>query len=163
MNKTSIALGSLIAGAGLVVAATSSGQADAHETFTVVAKAPTHSLLAHPCSECIDFAQPAGAHIGGTEYDSGLISRHGKIIGHFALVSIGVSPFTQTKPGELQLNATMKLPGGQLVGQGLEEPPLNGGVLAITGGTGRYAHARGTVRYTDHANGDTTLHIDLVD
>lgn len=163
MNKTSIAVGALVAGTGLLVAGTASGQASAHERFTVVARAPIHSLLAHPCAECIDYSQPAGAHIGGTEYDSGLVFRHGKIVGHFALVAIGVSPFTQTQPGELELNATLKLPGGQLVGQGLEEPPLNGGVLAITGGTGRYAHARGTVRYVDHANGATTLHIDLVD
>ncbi|MCW2856736.1 MAG: hypothetical protein JWR52_2351 [Marmoricola sp.] len=163
MNKTSIALGAVLAGAGFVVASTASGQADAHQRFTVVAKAPRNSLLAHPCAQCIDFSQPDGAHIGGTEYDSGAITSHGKVVGHFALVSIGVSPFTQARPGELQLTASMKLPGGQLVGQGLEEPPLDGGVLAITGGTGRYAHARGTVRYTDHANGDTTLHIDLVD
>lgn len=164
MNRTSIVLGAVLAGGGFIVAGTSSGQADAHDRFTLVAKAPTNSLLARPCDACIEFSQPTGAHIGGTEYDSGAIARHGKVVGHFALVSIGVSPFNgDGHPGELELNATVKLAGGQIVGQGLEEPPLNGGVLAVTGGTGRYAHARGTVRYTDNANGSTTLHFDLVD
>lgn len=164
MNKTIIGLGALLAGAsfattrpGVVHAATAS------DHFTLVANRSTNSLLARPCDSCIVFSQPAGAHIGGTEFDSGTLSRHGEVVGHFALVSIGVSPFNgQDDPGELQLTATLALPGGQVVGQGLEEPPLDGGTLAVTGGTGRYATSRGTVRYTDNADGSTTLHVDLI-
>jgi hypothetical protein len=162
MNKTSIALGALLGSAGLVVAGTSSGQAEAHHRFTLVANAPTTSLLAHPCGACVDFSQPDGAHIGGTEYDAGTVSTHGNVVGHFAFVGTGVTPFNgEDHPGELQLTATVVLPDGQLIVQGLE-PPLNGGVAAITGGTGRYANARGTVRYTDNDDGSTVLHVDLI-
>ena len=164
MNKATIALGAVLAGTGFVAAGTSAGQADAHRNrFTLVAEAPTTSLLARPCDDCVVYSQPDGAHIGGTEYDAGVVSRAGKVVGHFGLVGIGVSPFGgDDHPGELQLTATIVLPGGQLVAQGLEEPPLEGGVVAITGGTGRYANSRGTIRYTDNADGSTTLRVDLI-
>jgi hypothetical protein len=163
MNRTSIALGAVLAGAGFIAAGTSSGQAAAHHQFTLIANAPTTSLLARPCDDCIEFSQPAGAHIGGSEYDSGAITRQGKVVGHFALVGIGVTPFNgEDAPGELQITATIALPGGQLICQGLEEPPLDGGVVAVTGGTGRYANSRGTVRYTDNPDGSTTLHVTLI-
>jgi hypothetical protein len=164
MNKITLGLGALLAGTGFVAGGTHAGQADTHHhQFTLVAEAATNSLLARPCHNCIEFSQPEGAHIGGTEYDSGTLSRHGEVVGHFALVSIGVSPFDgQDNPGELQLTATLALPHGQVVGQSLEEPPLDGGVLAVTGGTGHYANSRGTVRYTDNPDGSTTLHVDLI-
>lgn len=163
MNKFPLAIGGMLAGAGLVAPATAFGHSPSHHRFDLVANAATNSLFAIPCDDCVQFSQPDGAHLGGTEYDSGSISRAGTVIGHFALVSVGVTPFNgENAPGELQLNATMALPGGQIVGQGLEEPPLDGGVLAITGGTGRYANARGTVRYTDNDDGSTVLHVDLI-
>jgi hypothetical protein len=164
VNKIIIGLGALLAGASFATTGTGTGHAaTAPDRFTLVADPSTNSLLARPCDACIVFSQPDGAHIGGTEYDSGSLRRHGELVGHFALVSIGVSPFNgQDDPGELQLTATLALPDGQIVGQSLEEPPLDGGVLAVTGGTGRYANARGTVRYTDNADGSTTLHVDLI-
>ena len=128
----------------------------------VVASAPTTSLLAIPCADCIQFSQPKGAHIGGTEYDAGTLTAHGHVVGHFALVSVGVTPFAgDDKPGELQLTATAVINGDQLVATGLEEPPLNGGEVAVTGGSGRFAGARGTLRYTDNADGSTVLHFEL--
>jgi len=163
MNRTSIALGAVLAGAGFVAAGTSSGQAAPPDRFTLVASAPTTSLLARPCDDCIEYSQPEGAHIGGTEYDSGAVTEQGKVVGHFALVGIGATPFNgEDAPGELQLTATLSLPDGQLICQGLEEPPLDGGVVAVTGGTGRFANARGTVRYTDNPDGSTTLHVNLI-
>ncbi|MFL6062100.1 MAG: hypothetical protein ACJ72E_12775 [Marmoricola sp.] len=163
MNKIQIAIGTVLGGAGLATAGVAHAARPAHHRFVLVAAAPTTSLLARPCDDCIVFSQPDGAHIGGTEYDAGAVSRAGKVVGHFALVSVGVTPFGgEGSPGELQLNASLSLPGGQLVGQGIEEPPLNGGTLAITGGTGRYANARGTVRYTDNDDGSTVLHVDLI-
>lgn len=164
MNKTIIGLSALLAGVSFAATGTSAGHAaPAPDRFTLVANPPTNSLLARPCDACVVFSQPQGAHIGGTQYDSGTLSRNGKHFGHFALVSIGVSPFNgQDDPGEVQLTATLALPDGQVVGQSLEEPPLDGGVLAVTGGTGRYAHSRGTVRYTDNPDGSTTLHVYLI-
>ncbi len=163
MNRTMIGLGVTLAGAALATAGIGAGHAAVHRHFDLIANAPTNSLLAHPCSTCIDISQPEGAHLGGTEYDSGTLSKHGLDVGHFALVSVGVTPFNgENQPGELQLTATLVLPGGQLVGQGIEEPPLERGVLAITGGTGRYANARGTVRYTDNPDGSTSLQVNLI-
>jgi hypothetical protein len=163
MNRIHLAIGAVLAGAGLATAGMPNAPGPAHHRFVLVAKPPTTSLLARPCDDCIVYSQPDGAHIGGTEYDAGDISRAGKVVGHFALVGIGVTPFNgEDSPGELQLTATVVLPEGQLIAQGLEEPPLNGGVVAITGGTGRYANARGTVRYTDNDDGSTVLHVDLI-
>lgn len=163
MNRITMALGTLLAGAGLTAAGMPGAHSHAHHRFTLVANPPTYSLLAHPCSSCVDYSQPDGIHVGGTEYDSGSVSRNGAVVGHFALVSVGVTPFNgEDSPGELELNATLVLADGQLVGQAIEEPPLNGGVLAITGGTGRYANARGTVRYTDNDDGSTVLHVDVI-
>lgn len=167
MNRTRTTLGVALAGAGLIALgqpATSSAANSAarRDTFDLVANASRTSLLAIPCADCIEFSQPQGAHIGGTQYDAGTISRHGMKVGHYALVSIGVTPFHgPSQVGELELNVTLVVKGSQLVGQGLEEPPLDGGVLAITGGTGKYAGARGTIRYTDRPDGSTALHVVL--
>ena len=46
---------------------------------------------------------------------------------------------------------------------GLEEPPLQGGTAAITGGTGRYRAARGEIRYADNPDGTTTLDVTFED
>lgn len=163
MNRFHSTLGALLAGAGLAAAGMPHGTGPAHHRFDLVAATPTNSLLARPCDDCIEYSQPEGAHLGGTEYDSGALTQAGRVVGHFALVAIGVTPFNgEDAPGELQLTATLALPGGQIVGQGLEEPPLSGGVIAITGGTGRYANARGTVRYTDNGDGSTVLHVDVI-
>jgi hypothetical protein len=152
-----VATGTLVA-AGMPAGAAS----DNHHTLDLVASAPTSSLLAIPCQDCVQFSQPDGAHIGGTEYDAGLLTDHGHNVGHFSLVSIGVTPFAgEDKPGELQLTAMAVINGDQLIGQGLEEPPLNGGTLAVTGGTGRFLGAQGILRYTDNQDGSTTLHIEL--
>ena len=171
MNTKKLAIGLALAGAGAFAigqpasgtpATPTTGPSAITRSFNLVAKAPTTSLMAIPCADCIEFSQPQGAHIGGTEYDAGVLSRHGKRIGHFAITSIGMAPFNgPSHLGELQLTVTMVIGGSQLVGQGLEEPPLNGGVLAVTGGTGRFAGARGTVRYTDRNDGSTALHVTL--
>jgi hypothetical protein len=125
----------------------------------LTAKSPTTSALTIPCPTCFQFSTPKGAHVGGVEYDAGtLTSSDGKDAGHFTLMSVGMTPFGgQSSPGELSLTANLVLGTDQLVGQGLEEPPLNGGVLAITGGTGKYANARGQITYKDNSDGSTSL------
>jgi hypothetical protein len=163
MNRFHSTVGALLAGAGLAAAGLPHAFGPTHHRFDLVANAPTNSLLARPCDDCIEYSQPQGAHLGGTEYDSGSLTQAGHVVGHFALVGIGVTPFNgEDAPGELELTATLVLPGGQLIAQGVEEPPLKGGVVAITGGTGRYANARGTVRYTDNDDGSTVLHVDVI-
>lgn len=120
------------------------------------------SALVRPCNACFIQIDPTGAHIGGTEYDAGqLRDRSGLVVGHFAIVSIGVTPFGPTGAGELQLTATIAIGSDQLIAQGLEEPPLDGGTAAITGGTGRFRNAHGQLTYTDQPDGSTLLTIDL--
>ena len=50
----------------------------------------------------------------------------------------------------MELNGTLSLPGGQITVQGLEEPPSDGGTIAITGGTGAYRFAKGEMRFHDY-------------
>ncbi len=115
-----------------------------------------------PCTTCVLASQPHGAHIGGTQIDAGdLYDPAGRKVGHFALQSVGVTPFTNDGPGELELNALLVIGTDQIAASGLEEPPLDGGTVAITGGTGRYASARGEIRYTDNPDDSTTLDIIL--
>jgi hypothetical protein len=122
----------------------------------------TTSSLFIPCPTCVLASQPDGAHIGGTQIDAGdLYDPAGHKVGHFALQSVGVTPFTTDGPGELALNALVIIGTDQIAATGLEEPPLNAGTAAITGGTGRYRSARGEIHYTDNPDGSTTLDITL--
>lgn len=131
-------------------------------SFSVVASAPQSSILFRPCDGCVIQSNPEGAHIGGTEIDAGsLTDQMGRTVGHYAFQAVGVTPFSASARGELSLQATMVISGDQLVVQGLEEPPDNGGVGAIVGGTGRFDSARGEVRYTDRSDGSTLIQISL--
>jgi hypothetical protein len=118
--------------AAIAVAAfalTGCGSSTTHHSLDLQAGKPRSTALAIPCPTCFAFDQPKEAHIGGTEYDAGeLTDQHGSPVGHFSLVSIGVTPFAgEESPGELQLSATMVIGDDQLVAQGLEEPPVKGG------------------------------------
>lgn len=160
---------SAIGWGGLAVAATAAslmlvtGAATASSTRTLVLTSrSTTSTLFIPCRTCVLQSVPRGAHIGGIQIDAGTLVNHsGHRVGHFALQSVGVTPFTSKGPGELTLSATLVINGSQIIAQGLEEPPDNGGVAAITGGTGEFLGARGAVQYIDNPDGSTTLRIDL--
>lgn len=146
------------------VATAQPGSADPADAthMTLLASSPLTSALVIPCADCFVQRRPDGAHIGGTEYDAGSLSdASGKAVGHFALESVAMTPFGSAAPGELQLTAMLVINGDQLVAQGLEEPPLGGGAMAITGGTGRFRGARGEIRYADNADNSTNLTVDL--
>lgn len=163
MRKTHAAAAVAVLGAGAVLGVPALASAHGARVIELVARAPQTSALTVPCPDCFVQRTPDGAHIGGVQYDTGsLVDRTGHDAGHFALVSSGVSPFGgENAPGELALSATMALADGQIVAQGLEEPPLDGGTLAVVGGTGRYRDAHGVVRYGDSADGSTNLHVEL--
>lgn len=155
------AAGAIIAG-GILAAQPGAANPVGTARMTLVASSPDTSALVIPCAECFVQRRPDGAHIGGTEYDSGTLSdTTGQSVGHFALESVGMTPFGAAGPGELQLTAALVINGDQLLAQGLEEPPLGGGAMAIIGGTGRFRGARGEIRYTDNADNSTNLIIDL--
>ena len=51
-----------------------------------------------PCPSCVLDSQPDGAHIGGTQIDAGdLYNSAGRKVGHYALQSVGVTPFTAAR------------------------------------------------------------------
>jgi hypothetical protein len=147
--------------AASLVLGTTAATASNTRTLVLISRSTTSTLFM-PCRTCVLRSVPQGAHIGGIQIDAGTLVNHsGHRVGHFALQSVGVTPFTSKGPGELMLTATLVINGSQITAQGLEEPPDNGGVAAITGGTGTFFGARGTVHYTDNPDGSTTLRIDL--
>lgn len=151
---------------GLAVTApvvTASTAAANNHVLRLTSRSTTSSLFI-PCPTCVLSSHPTGAHIGGTQIDAGLLyDPTGHRVGHFALQSVGVTPFTTHGPGELALNALIVIGTDQIAASGLEEPPLNAGTAAITGGTGRYRSARGEIHYTDNPDGSTNLDITLND
>jgi hypothetical protein len=74
-------------------------------------------------------------------------------------VGIGVEVAADGPP-RVQLTTTLSLAGGQITAQGLEEPPTDGGTIAVTGGTGRYLAAEGKMRFRDTT--ETTTDITLL-
>lgn len=129
---------------------------------TLIASVPQTSILYRPCDNCVIASTPPGAHIGGTEIDSGTLrDSGGSVVGHYTLQAVGVTPFTLSKPGELNLHAVLVIGQDQIVADGIEEPPDNRGTAAIIGGTGRFAAAHGTITYTDQPDGSTDLELSV--
>jgi len=127
--------------------ATSSGGATLHLT----AKA-TATVFISPCRSCVA-SVPAGIRAGAVADQYGnLVNGRGARVGHFALVATQVTP-----QGELVVDLTLVLGQGQITAHGIEEPPANGGTIAITGGTGVYQSVGGEVRFRDTANPNVTL------
>jgi hypothetical protein len=151
-----VAAVSVTVGAGVVLYAVPS-QAETDLRLTATQKT---SLFAIPCGDCVLHSQPQGAHIGGTEYDAGVITEHGAKVGSFVLEATGLTPFVDGA-GRVQLVGTIVIGHSQLTFQGVEDPPLQGGVAAITGGTGRFRAARGQITYTDTSETVTRLDVQL--
>ncbi len=119
-------------------------------------------LTVIPCPDCT--LQPngfdIGDHIGEFLVNHGtLVDDKGRTVGHYAAHLLGTTVATGAAP-EVQLTTTLSLAGGQITAQGLEEPPAEGGTIAITGGTGRYVGARGEMRF--HDTDETTTDITLI-
>ena len=77
-----------------------------------------------------------------------LVDRHGKRIGSDAASCVRLFDKTSLCQG------TYKLPGGRLMVQLLQPGPTGTYDQAITGGTGRFDGARGTVRVAQKSGGD---------
>jgi hypothetical protein len=119
-------------------------------------------LTVIPCAECTlrPMGFTLGDHIGEFLVNQGsLIDDRGRTVGHYAAHILGTTVATDVPP-QVQLTTTLSLVGGQITAQGLEEPPTDGGTIAITGGTGRYIGAKGEMRF--HDTGETTTDITLV-
>jgi len=133
-------------------AATSGGTT----TLRLTAKAAT-TVFVDPCRTCVT-SVPAGIHTGAVANQSGtLINGQGTLVGHFAQVATVVSP-----QGELVVDVTLVLGQDQITAHGIEEPPANGGTIAITGGTGRYQSAGGEIRFRDTNKTGTVTQVQAV-
>jgi hypothetical protein len=132
-------------------AATSGGT-----TLRLTAKAAT-TVFVYPCRTCVQ-SMPAEVHTGAMANQSGtLVNGQGTQVGHFAQVATMVSP-----QGELVVDLTLALGPGQITAHGIEEPPANGGTLAITGGTGQYQSASGEIRFRDTNKNGTVTQVQVV-
>jgi hypothetical protein len=119
-------------------------------------------LTVIPCPDCTlrPMGFSVGDHIGEFLVNQGtLIDDRGRTVGHYAAHIPGTTVATDVPP-QVQLTTTLSLAGGQITAQGLEEPPADGGTIAVTGGTGRYLGAKGEMRF--HDTGETTTDITLV-
>ena len=83
----------------------------------------------------------AGDSLGDAFIFTSALTRHGKAVGHTGVVCT----LTSVDRGEVQCVGTARLPGGQITIQGLlaGEPEVFS--FAITGGTGHYEGADGTL------------------
>lgn len=111
-------------------------------------------MFISPCRTCVK-SVPAGIHIGAVaEVYGNLVNGQGARVGHFVLVATQVTP-----QSELLLDVTLVLGRGQITAHGIEEPPDNGGTIAITGGTGQYQSAGGEIRFRDTSRTATRLQV----
>ncbi len=119
-------------------------------------------LTVIPCPDCTlrPMGFSLGDHIGEFLVNHGtLVDDRGKSVGHYAAHILGTTVATDIPP-EVQLTITVALAGGQITAHGLEEPPADGGTIAITGGTGRYIGAKGEMRF--HDTSETTVDVTLL-
>jgi hypothetical protein len=120
-------------------------------------------LTVIPCDTCVrrPLGIEPGDHIGEFLVQSGTLADHtGRTIGRFGVHILGTTVATNNPP-EVQLTGTLSLPTGQITFQGIEEPAADGATVAITGGTGRYRHARGELRYRSIDETNTELEVTL--
>jgi hypothetical protein len=138
MKRSAILLATL----GVVVLAASPADAKrAHRKITLTAR----SEVEH--AQFVDNA-PAGASAGDMLiFTERLLNSRGKVIGSDAATCVRLFDETSLCTG------VYKLPRGQLMVQLVQPGPTGTYEQAITGGTGRYARARGTVTVAQQATG----------
>lgn len=92
---------------------------------------------------------PAGPSAGdGLVFTERLLDAHGRVVGSDAASCVRL--FDQRS----LCTGTYVLPGGQLMVQLLQPGPTGVYTQAVTGGTGRYSGARGTVVVDQRTDGD---------
>ena len=154
---------SLLAALAVVVAAVGIGPSASAEQDGIHLEARQDlGLTVIPCPECTlrPMGFSLGDHIGEFLVQQGtLLDDKGRTVGHWAAHILGTTVATDVAP-QVQLTTTLSLAGGQITAQGLEEPPTDGGTIAITGGTGRYRSAKGELRF--HDSSETSTDITLI-
>jgi hypothetical protein len=139
MTRSTIAL---IAVGALALSAAPADAKSHGRTITIKAR----SQIEH--AQAVDNA-PTGASPGDLLiFTEQLFDSHGKRIGGDAATCVRLFDATSLCTG------IYKLPGGQVMVQLLQPGPTGTYDQAITGGTGRFAGARGTVTVAQQSSGD---------
>jgi hypothetical protein len=139
MTRSTIAL---VAVGALALSAAPAAAKGKERTITIKARSQIER------AQVIDNA-PTGDSAGDLlVFTEGLFDSHGKRIGSDAASCVRL--FDQTS----LCTGTYKLAGGQLMVQLLQPGPTGTYDQAITGGTGRFAGARGTVTVAQQSGGD---------
>jgi hypothetical protein len=139
MKRSAIVLSGL---AVLLLAAPSADAAKGHRKITIKARSKLDRV------QFVDNA-PTGDSAGDMLiFTEKLFNSRGKQIGSDAASCVRLFDATSLCTG------TYKLPKGRLMVQLLQPGPTGTYDQAITGGTGRYAGARGTVTVAQQASGD---------
>jgi hypothetical protein len=153
-------------GAGIASASAAGGQASGNaSTFTVF----THMTEAHlvsPCSTCAQPPLPAGSHVGAEYLHDSVFNEKsgGQNIGEEAFVISIVS----SDAANAFLSGAVTFTGGGLSGQitvsGQIDARSSSGVVAVTGGTGKFQGAKGEVSYSGAGSTSdiTTLVVHLI-
>lgn len=129
---------------GLALLAAPAGAAKGKER-TITIHARSQLVQAH----LVDDNAPAGPSVGDVlVFTERLLSRRGRTIGSDAATCTRLFDESSLCTG------TYKLPGGRLMVQLLQPGPTGAYDQAITGGTGRFAGARGTVTVDQRPDGD---------
>lgn len=120
--------------------------------------APHHvrvTMSVHPSADHqVDLA-PTGMSVGDEIFEHGTLNRAGHHYGSYAFTGTLVRlPGKKTPPRETQ-HFTLHLPGGAVEASG-EHQAVDSFTLAVLGGTGRWAQARGTLKLT---HGKATLNV----
>jgi hypothetical protein len=162
--RTTAAALALAGAAGLWATTAAGTPASAHGGGIHLRATKTIGLTVIPCEGCVlrPLGFNPGDHIGEFLIERGtLTDPAGKTVGHYAFHILGTTVATDVAPPEVQLTGTLSLRDGQITAQGLEEPPTEGGTIAVTGGTGRYRGARGELSFHDISDTTSDLVVNL--
>ncbi|MGW5220864.1 allene oxide cyclase barrel-like domain-containing protein [Nocardia sp. NPDC004085] len=114
-------------------------------------------------STLVDHAGNGRPDPGDVQISTDDLSRGGQNVGHDSVICTIVS--VSDASVEVNCQATLSLPEGQITGQGMVKDPGRPGKseydIAITGGTGSYKAARGYihVKVVSDASTDLTVHL----
>jgi hypothetical protein len=137
-------------GAGIASATTGTSPSWRHQTtFTVY----THMIEAHviaPCGTCAAPPLPAGSAVGAIYVNDPVFDAKtgGQQIGQEALVNTIVSSDASTALLSGAASLTVGGLSGELTVAGEVDARASSGVVAVTGGTGGFAGAKGEVDYS---------------
>jgi hypothetical protein len=133
----------------------SSAQAGNSATTMKLTAVQTEGKLTRPCDTCV-LQGNRTSQVGAEYFAAETLKRNGKTVGHDVLYAPLVS-----SAGLGEFFVTLDLGSGQIAGQGIGNINTGKGLLAITGGTGRYRAASGTIAFQSVSDTTTRITVSL--